>query len=68
MGADAVVTGGGEAVWSQAVQDALEGHLQRQYVGGRIPGEAMLRARWDLSRVRVRLEPSGVVSVGVSQG
>lgn len=48
MGADAVVTGSGEAVWSRAVKDALEHRLQRQYVGGRMPGEAMLKARWDL--------------------
>jgi len=48
MGADAVVTGSGEAVWGKAVRDALEHRLQRQYAGGRIPGEAMLKARWDL--------------------
>jgi radical SAM superfamily enzyme YgiQ (UPF0313 family) len=48
MGADAVVTGSGEAIWSQAVKDALENHLQRRYAGGRIPGEAMQKARWDL--------------------
>ena len=58
MGADAVVTGSGEAVWSQAVQDALEGHLQRQYVGGRIPGEAMLQARWNLLDPTKYLFPS----------
>ena len=48
MGADAVVTGSGEAVWGKAVRDALEGRLQRQYIGGRISGEAMLKARWEL--------------------
>src|SRR6266852_3222310 len=48
MGADAVVTGGGEVIWSKVIKDALENHLQRQYAGGRIPGEAMLKARWDL--------------------
>ena len=48
MGADAVVTGSGEAVWGKAVRDALEHRLQRQYVGGRISGEAMLKARWEL--------------------
>ncbi len=48
MGADAVVTGSGEAVWGRAIRDALEGNLQRKYVGGRIAGEAMLKARWDL--------------------
>lgn len=48
MGADAVVTGSGEAVWSRAVKDALAHQLQRQYIGGRIAGEAMLKARWEL--------------------
>ena len=48
MGADAVVTGSGEAVWGKAVKDALGHQLQRQYAGGRISGEAMLKARWDL--------------------
>src|SRR5262244_2336471 len=48
MGADAVVTGGGEVVWRQVVKDALENRLQRQYAGGRISGDAMLKARWDL--------------------
>jgi len=38
MGADAVVTGSGEAVWGKAVRDALEHRLQRQYVGGQISG------------------------------
>ena len=48
MGADAVVTGSGEVVWRQVVKDALENRLQRQYAGGRISGDAMLKARWDL--------------------
>ena len=48
MGADAVVTGGGEVVWGQVVKDALEQRLQTRYDGGRVPGEAMLKARWDL--------------------
>src|SRR5713226_2891190 len=48
MGADAVVTGGGDVIWSKVIRDALENRLQRQYAGGRVPGEAMLKARWDL--------------------
>lgn len=48
MGADAVVVGNGDLAWSSAVKDAIEGNLQRKYVAGRIPGEAMLKARWDL--------------------
>src|SRR5215467_8226874 len=48
MGADAVVSGNGDIVWGQAVKDALNGTLQRRYAGGRVPGEALLKARWDL--------------------
>jgi radical SAM superfamily enzyme YgiQ (UPF0313 family) len=48
MGADAVVTGNGDAIWSQVVKDALNGTLQRRYVGGMVPGDALLKARWDL--------------------
>ncbi len=48
MGADAVVTGNGDAVWKQAVKDALEGKLKQRYEGGRVPGDALLKARWDL--------------------
>jgi len=48
MGADAVVTGNGELAWSRAISDALANKLQRKYVGGQIPGDAMLKARWSL--------------------
>ena len=48
MGADAVVTGSGDVVWPTAIRDALDGRLKRQYVGGRVPGDALLKARWDL--------------------
>lgn len=48
MGADAVVTGNGDIVWKRAVEDALSGKLQRQYQGGRVAGDALLKARWDL--------------------
>ena len=48
MGADAVVTGGGDVIWSQVVRDALDGRLARLYKGGRVPGESMVKARWDL--------------------
>ena len=55
MGADAVVTGSGEACWDKAVQDALENRLQRKYIGGRVAGEQMLKAKWEL------LDPSKYV-------
>jgi radical SAM superfamily enzyme YgiQ (UPF0313 family) len=48
MGADAVITGNGDIVWGQAVKDALSGTLQRRYAGGRVPGDELLKARWDL--------------------
>lgn len=48
MGADSVVTGGGEVIWGKVIKDALENRLQRQYAGGRVAGEEMLKARWDL--------------------
>ena len=48
MGADAVVTGNGEVAWNNAVRDAVAGKLQRKYVGGKLAGEEMLKARWSL--------------------
>lgn len=48
MGADAVVTGNGDVVWCRVIQDALDGRLQKRYVGGRVPGEQLLKARWEL--------------------
>lgn len=48
MGADAVVTGNGDIIWDQVVKDALEDKLQRKYEGGRLPGEQLLKPRWDL--------------------
>jgi len=58
MGADAVVTGGGEVVWRQVIQDALENRLQKRYDGGRVSGEDMLKARWDLLDPTKYLFPS----------
>jgi radical SAM superfamily enzyme YgiQ (UPF0313 family) len=48
MGADAVVTGNGDVAWNKAVRDAVEGKLQTKYVGGQLPGEEMLKAKWSL--------------------
>jgi radical SAM superfamily enzyme YgiQ (UPF0313 family) len=48
MGADAVVTGGADLIWRNVVEDALTGKLKRLYEGGRVPGELMAKARWDL--------------------
>jgi radical SAM superfamily enzyme YgiQ (UPF0313 family) len=48
MGADSTITGNGDVVWAKAVHDALDHKLKKHYVGGRIPGDAMVKARWDL--------------------
>ncbi len=48
MGADAVVKGNADIIWSKVLEDAHLGKLQRVYDGGRVPGELMAKARWDL--------------------
>lgn len=48
MGADSVVTGNGDLLWGKVIKDALDNKLQRRYDGGRVAGEDMLKARWDL--------------------
>ncbi len=48
MGADAVVKGGGDLVWRKVVEDVLNRKLQKVYDGGRVPGEQMIKPRWDL--------------------
>lgn len=48
MGADAVVKGNADIIWSRVLEDALTHRLQRVYDGGRVPGESMAKARWDL--------------------
>src|SRR5215813_3548782 len=58
MGADAVVTGGGEMVWRDVIKDALGNRLQPRYDGGRVAGEDMLKARWNLIDPTKYLFPS----------
>lgn len=48
MGADAVVTGNADLIWKDVLEDAHLGRLKRRYDGGRVPGELMVKARWDL--------------------
>ena len=52
MGADAVVTGNGDMVWPKVVKDTLDHCLQKRYLGGRLPGDALLKARWELLNPR----------------
>jgi len=46
--AHAIVRGDGDIVWGRVIEDAVEGRLQEQYEGGRVPGDAFVPARWDL--------------------
>jgi tRNA A37 methylthiotransferase MiaB len=46
--AHSVVTGDGDLVWPQALADCASGTPAASYDGGRINGEAMVSARWDL--------------------
>ena len=58
MGADAVVTGNGDLVWTNVIRDALNHTLQRRYIGGRVPGDSLLKARWDLLDPRQYMFPT----------
>jgi radical SAM superfamily enzyme YgiQ (UPF0313 family) len=48
MGADAVVKGNADIIWKDVLEDAYLGRLKKVYDGGRVPGELMAKARWDL--------------------
>jgi len=47
-GAHAVVTGDGDLVWADVLDDCDHGNLQPRYNGGRVDGESFYPARWDL--------------------
>lgn len=64
MGADAVVTGGGDVVWESVLEDALTGKLKKRYDGGKVPGELLRRGRWDLLNTRRYMCPSVQTTVG----
>ncbi|MCX6551046.1 MAG: radical SAM protein, partial [Acidobacteria bacterium] len=49
-GAHAVVKGDGDVVWAQVIADCVKGTPQAVYEAGRVPGEMMIKARWDLIR------------------
>jgi radical SAM superfamily enzyme YgiQ (UPF0313 family) len=46
--ATAVVKGDGDQMWSRAVHDCVAGTPERIYDGGRVAGELLSKARWDL--------------------
>ena len=47
-GAHAVVKGDGDRIWPQVLDDVGAGRPERVYEGGRAPGAALHKARWDL--------------------
>lgn len=47
-GAHAVVQGDGDVVWAQVLDDCAAGAPQRRYAGGRVSGDRLIPARWDL--------------------
>jgi radical SAM superfamily enzyme YgiQ (UPF0313 family) len=47
-GAHAVVKGDGDAIWPRVISDCQMGTPLPLYEGGRVEGERMLKARWDL--------------------
>ena len=47
-GAHAVVKGDGDRIWPQVLDDVAAGRPERVYEGGRAPGAALHKARWDL--------------------
>src|SRR5262245_36136805 len=57
----AIVTGDGDVIWGQALEDAAAGKLQPQYHGGRVRADAFVPARGDLL-------PSGKYSVQTGRG
>jgi radical SAM superfamily enzyme YgiQ (UPF0313 family) len=46
--AHAVVKGDGDAIWARVIADCEAGKPLPLYEGGRVEGEVMLKARWDL--------------------
>jgi len=47
-GANTVVRGDGDVIWPFVLDQAVQGLLQRQYEGGRVPADSFVPARWDL--------------------
>jgi tRNA A37 methylthiotransferase MiaB len=46
--AHAVVTGDGDVIWPQVLADCAKQAPERMYAAGRVPGDQMVQARWDL--------------------
>lgn len=48
---DAVVEGDAEITWAQVIEDHWQGRLRSHYKGGRVSGDQLLAARWDLMKL-----------------
>jgi radical SAM superfamily enzyme YgiQ (UPF0313 family) len=46
--AHAVVTGDGDVIWPSVLSDFAHSRPERIYAAGRVPGDQMVQARWDL--------------------
>ncbi len=46
--AHAVVTGDGDVIWPAVLADCAKHAPERMYAAGRVPGDQMVQARWDL--------------------
>lgn len=64
FGADGVITGNGDLVWPEAVKDALKKTVRKKYVGGRVSGDRLLSARWELMDKRRYLTAAVQTVVG----
>jgi radical SAM superfamily enzyme YgiQ (UPF0313 family) len=58
QGADAVITGNGDLVWPKAIDEAMNGDIKERYVGGRVSGDKLLPAKWDLMNPKMYLTAS----------
>ncbi|PWT81194.1 MAG: radical SAM protein [Blastocatellia bacterium] len=47
-GAHAVVRGDGDVIWASVVRDCVASRPSRLYEAGRVPGDRLVSARWDL--------------------
>lgn len=47
-GAHAVVKGDGDSIWPEVIADCQRDAIRSVYEGGRVEGQGLLKARWDL--------------------
>lgn len=61
---DAVVEGDAEVAWSQVIEDHWQGKLHPHYKGGRVEGDQLIAARWDV----MKLDAYAMASVQTVRG